>query len=1723
MKPYPLTRLILALAVTVAAATSVQAGSIARLIYDGVSGSTVDSLTNAAIWPNSPTFREQLDDFTLDPFGNPVFGLQGKDNSFVDFGSWVRGYLEAPTNGSFIFFIASDDSSDLWLSTNHLSTNAVRIAFESGSGAPLFSGARLSERQSVPIALVQGEKYYIEVRHKQDQGASYIQVGWQRPDGVQEIIPALHLAQHPVDAYLSRTDANAIPFFNDAGLNGGNLPATTSVSELSSLLLQVDVIAAQPTTFQWLSNGVPIPGENLSFLRWSAVPASANGATIQVVVSNQFGTLSSATTTLTVTPDTTPLGVLLVDHRGNPNGVRVTFTKPVNSVTATNLANYALRPVAGAALSITSATLLGDQASVQLGGAFNFSVGSQYDLTIQNVEDTVVIPNGLSPNPTNIVFSFVGEHLGPVGFATNSPLGNLSVLENRLAHLEVIPTGAIPFTYQWTYNGTPIADATNRTLDFAAALSTAGIYQVLVSNEFSYATSVLTQLTVVADTVPPKLASIRGLAGGLNEVQLAFDEWLDPVTATNPATYTLGFLPVTSATLNRDGRSVVLKTSATLVRDQVYLLTINGLKDIAVAGNALSTTVAFLAEVNYVGEVLVDNPVRFWRLNETNGSLTLASLAAVKNTLASAVATPSGNPALEIGSLVPNEPDDTAVQFTATNLQRLIVANGSDINISSGPWSKKSVEFWFRANNAPAPGTTGLGATAGLWEQGGANRGLQVYLWRDPANVNSNEATLVFHAVNNATDGAGSPFGVTASVATPAVLAQTPIQSGQSYHVVGVFDGDPSGTNGSLILYVNGVEVARGGGAGQLYNHSGDIRIGAGNGRIHTGESGNLGYFDGVLDDLSLYNLALSSNRVAAHYRAGTVNPAASATAPSVARVDTRGNPNQLLVTFNKPVSAATANDVANYSLQQSGGSQIPIVNSLLLGGDRTVWLTGNFGFLAGANYILTVSNITDQALPPNPLTSNGTNVSFSFTAPAGTFYSFDAGQPDYLQVYGNAAAVAGGSYDGSGYLRLTDAATSKNGYALFTERHDVDQFHLHFKARISDASTPPADGFSVTLASDLPTATFSNGEEGYLPNASLGADRLIVAFDNFLSSGLDNSPSIAVKWQGVTVTNVLTGTNGIPTLHNTNGTWVDVDILLKRGGKLSVVYDGVTVISDAPTGLSVITNAQLGLAARTGTYYETHWFDDISVNYFENDIGPVGIGPDSELANTTAYENQLVRFSIAPIGVGPFRYQWHYNNAPIPGATERVLSLVATTNITGQYRAVVQNEFSQATSSQATLAVDTDNTPPAVQHVIGLASLNEIRIWFTEPVDAAVATNLATYSVSPLTLIGATLSADGRLVILTTSPQVFEQGYTLDITGLKDRAAAGNTWSGQVAFTSTVSYPDEVLADSPVRYWRFNETNGTSVSSLVSKLDVLATTFGTLSSASSLNRPSLLPNTAGDGAIRLTSSSNQRVTIPNGADLNTTVGPWEKKTIEFWFNAVSVPAPGTTGTAATAGLYEQGAGTRGLHIYLWRNPTNSDPAQADLVFNAWNNAAADGLGSPFGVPGTAVYVSAPISTGVTYHVVAVFDGSTNLALGQLVLYLNGVEAARRTGAGRLYNHTSDIQIGRGNTLLHTSANTTAVTPPYFNGYLDEFSLYNTALSASRVATHYQIATTSLAPPVIGSIGFETGNLVIRWSGGARLLWSTNASGPFWEVSGAVSPYIVPVNAEPKAFFRLAR
>ena len=122
--------------------------------WDGITGSSIASLTGNAAYPDSPDFSGFLTTEFRTPF--PVNNV----------GQRVRGFYTPPTTGDYIFGVAADDRAELYVSTDMTPANAVLVAH-----VPFWTGTDqfdkyLPEQQSAAIPLVAGTKYYIEALHK---------------------------------------------------------------------------------------------------------------------------------------------------------------------------------------------------------------------------------------------------------------------------------------------------------------------------------------------------------------------------------------------------------------------------------------------------------------------------------------------------------------------------------------------------------------------------------------------------------------------------------------------------------------------------------------------------------------------------------------------------------------------------------------------------------------------------------------------------------------------------------------------------------------------------------------------------------------------------------------------------------------------------------------------------------------------------------------------------------------------------------------------------------------------------------------------------------------------------------------------------------------------------------------------------------------------------------------------------------------------------------------------------------------------------------------------------------------------------------------------------------------------------------------------------------------------------------------------------------------------
>jgi len=253
--------------------------------------------------------------------------------------------------------------------------------------------------------------------------------------------------------------------------------------------------------------------------------------------------------------------------------------------------------------------------------------------------------------------------------------------------------------------------------------------------------------------------------------------------------------------------------------------------------------------------------------------------------------------------------------------------------------------------------------------------------------------------------------------------------------------------------------------------------------------------------------------------------------------------------------------------------------------------------------------------------------------------------------------------------------------------------------------------------------------------------------------------------------------------------------------------------------------------------------------------------------------------------------------------------------------------------------------------------------------------------------------------------------------------SGSAETISSPVSVTvaNATGYVAAVLADNPVVYWRFDETGGVVAAD---EVDALAASYvnGVAVGATGL---------IGEGRSVELEGVDDYVWVVDSPLINEG-DPIETRSVELWFNAQD--------TTNRQVLFEEGGFSRGLNIYI---------EEGLLYFGAWN-LTNDGDGTTPWSGGEA-FLTAPIVTGQTYHVVLTFDQPSDLLIG----YLDGVAVTSRGEIGRLYPHSAHTGIGAminrarfhtGNEFGHGA---------YLDGQLDELAIYDSVLSPARVRAHH--------------------------------------------------------------------
>jgi hypothetical protein len=269
----------------------------------------------------------------------------------------------------------------------------------------------------------------------------------------------------------------------------------------------------------------------------------------------------------------------------------------------------------------------------------------------------------------------------------------------------------------------------------------------------------------------------------------------------------------------------------------------------------------------------------------------------------------------------------------------------------------------------------------------------------------------------------------------------------------------------------------------------------------------------------------------------------------------------------------------------------------------------------------------------------------------AGTYlnnFNTDPAADPNFSIRPSAKWVPAGSFDGSGYISLTDDLGGQQGTIVlpdFDAGLPVASFTLKAKVRIGGGTGQPADGMSISFcdASDGIVGGGALGEEGTASGLSVNLD----TWDN----GNGDGPAMDIKLNGVIVAHkrfsgigspgpycapVEKDGAGNPLSLETDaagtpdpGTFVDLEITLSPCGAVSVKYKGIQIFQDVVTGYSPRAG-RFVFGARTGGAWDNHWIDDLMITTSIEDAPPFVRSPIPALYPARdVSENQNIHFTI--------------------------------------------------------------------------------------------------------------------------------------------------------------------------------------------------------------------------------------------------------------------------------------------------------------------------------------------------------------------------------------------------------------------------------------------------------------------------------------------------------------
>ncbi|HEX4645487.1 MAG TPA: LamG-like jellyroll fold domain-containing protein, partial [Verrucomicrobiae bacterium] len=397
-----------------------------------------------------------------------------------------------------------------------------------------------------------------------------------------------------------------------------------------------------------------------------------------------------------------------------------------------------------------------------------------------------------------------------------------------------------PIQYQWqsapagsgAFTNIPNATATSYTTPPLTQAQSGEQFRVVLRTAGVALNSGVATVAMVPDTAPPLPVRIISVDNALTVVTVAFSKPLDSASAQAMPNYLFspGNIPVTKASLDVSGANVILTMGGALPQNTQITLAITGVKDLAGISVPPNTTITFSCALTgptaFAPAVLSDGPLAYWRLSEAGGGTAIDAEGGHNGAYASAAlpGVPGPRPPAFLGF----ESTNVGVQFQPGVDQSWVTVPALNLNTNTVTFTA----WVYPTGNQP--GDAGLLMT----RNGSTQAGLgyvpsdQIgYTWNSNNPSTYNFQSGLFPPVNE--------WSFIALVIDPAKAV--------------------------LYLYnTNGLLSATNAIAHQNEVWDGTAQIG----NDAVGGSGS-GTFNGVMDEVAVFNQAIPPARIAAYYQSG--------------------------------------------------------------------------------------------------------------------------------------------------------------------------------------------------------------------------------------------------------------------------------------------------------------------------------------------------------------------------------------------------------------------------------------------------------------------------------------------------------------------------------------------------------------------------------------------------------------------------------------------------------------------------------------------------------------------------------------------------------------------------------------------------------------------------------------------------------------------------------------